>query len=114
MKKRPISVTILGVLMLATGVGGLGYHLYKAASWYPLPEDLILVCIMSIAAAACGVFLLLGSNWARWLALAWMAFHVGVSALHSVQQTAVHCALLAAFVYLLFRPAARAYFAGRT
>jgi hypothetical protein len=114
MKKRPISVMILGVLMLVTGIGGLGYHVYKAASWRPFPEDLVLVCALSIVAAVCGVFLLLGSNWARWLTLAWMAFHVGVSALHSVQQTVVHGLLLAAFAYILFRRPAREYFSAGT
>ncbi len=35
--------------------------------------------------------MLRGSNWARWLALAWIAFHVFLSFLHSWQQVLVHC-----------------------
>lgn len=110
MKNRPISVTILSLLMLVTGAVGFVYHLYLARPWHPFPSDLILVCAVSLLAVACGVWMLRGANWARWLTLAWMAFHVGVSALHSMQQTVVHGALLVVFVYVLFRRPAREFF----
>jgi hypothetical protein len=110
MKRRPISVTILSLLMLVTGAVGFVYHLYLARPWHPFPSDLILVCAVSLIAVACGVWMLRGCNWARWLTLAWMAFHVAISTLNSVQQTVVHGLFLAVFIYLLFRPAARAYF----
>ena len=38
----------------------------------------------SSLAIVCGVFLLRGHNWARWLALAWIAFHVVLSAFHAI------------------------------
>jgi hypothetical protein len=49
-------------------------------------------------------------NWARWLALAWMAFHVILSVGHPPQELIVHTVILLLFAYLLFRPEARAYF----
>ena len=49
-------------------------------------------------------------NSARWLALAWVAFHVIVGALHSVQQFAIHCLFCAVIAWFLFRPEARRYF----
>jgi hypothetical protein len=57
--------------------------------------------------------MLLGKNWARWLALAWITFHVVISFYHSIQQVLVHALVLLLFVYCLYRPAAGAYFSGR-
>ena len=57
-----------------------------------------------------GVYLLRGVNWARWGAVLWMAFHVGVGALNSLQQVIVHAVLLAVFAYFLFRPGSNLYF----
>jgi predicted MFS family arabinose efflux permease len=110
MKKRPISVTILSLLMLAVGAGGFIGHAYQGRPWHALPSDMVLACVVSLIAVVCGVWMLRGANWARWLTLAWMAFHVGVSALQSVQQTVVHGVLLAVFVYLLFRRPALEFF----
>jgi hypothetical protein len=109
-KPRPISVTILSLLMLVTGAAGFAYHFYQAKPWHAFPADLVTACLVSLLAVVCGIFLLRGSNWARWLTLAWMGFHVTLSALNSMQQTIVHGLLLLVFAYVLFRPAARAYF----
>ncbi|HEX4030995.1 MAG TPA: hypothetical protein VHX20_11565 [Terracidiphilus sp.] len=113
MKPRPIPVTILSLLMLATGAAGFTFHAYSARPWHRFPADMVLACLVSLIAVVCGIFMLRGSNWARWLTLAWIAFHVAISALQSVQQTVVHGLLLLLFAYLLFRPAARAFFSAR-
>jgi len=110
MNKHPISVTILSLLMLVTGVLGFVHHAYEARPWHTLPADAIAACLVSLVAVICGVWMLRGANWARWLTLAWMAFHVGLSALKSVQETIVHGVLLALFIYLLFRRPAREFF----
>jgi hypothetical protein len=57
-----------------------------------------------------GVYMLRGANWARWLAIAWIAFHVGVSYFHSWGEMAMHAAILVVFAYILLRPAAAEYF----
>jgi membrane protein implicated in regulation of membrane protease activity len=54
--------------------------------------------------------MLRGSNWARWLAIAWLAYHVVLSAFHGWQETIVHFLFFAGVAYLLFRPNASAYF----
>jgi hypothetical protein len=54
--------------------------------------------------------MLRGRNWARWGALAWMAFHVVLSAFHSLVQLAMHSVFFAVIAYFLFRPAAKEYF----
>jgi hypothetical protein len=57
-----------------------------------------------------GVFLLMGNGWARWLMLAWLAFHVVVSAFHSLSETIAHLALLMVVTYFLLRPPVSSYF----
>jgi hypothetical protein len=57
--------------------------------------------------------MLRGNNWARWLALAWIAFHVVVSFFHSLQEVVVHSLLFMLIAYFLFSPEARAYFRHR-
>ena len=59
-----------------------------------------------------GVFMLYGHNWARWLLVVWLAFHVIVGALHSPFHFVTHVLFFVVGLYLLFRPAASAYFRG--
>lgn len=110
MKKRPLSVTIIGCLFLATGVIGLAYHLTELNSQHPFQSDLVWVWIVQLIAIACGVYILRGSEWARWLALVWMAFHVILSVFHSVFELVVHGLLFVALTYFLMRRPATEYF----
>ena len=57
-----------------------------------------------------GVFILRGDNWARWLPFSWMALHVVISFVDSLQKVATHALFFVVIGYLLFRPEARAYF----
>jgi len=61
-----------------------------------------------LLAFVAGVFMLRGHNWARWLALAWIAFHVEIS-FPVVRQIAIHSLILAVIAWLLFRSRARHY-----
>ena len=110
MNKRPLAVTILGWLFIVLGVVLFVYHLtaidphrhfHSEDVWIPLAE---LVWVVS------GAFMLRGHNWARWLALAWIAFHVALSFHHSLHEVVVHGLLLVMIGYLLFRADASAYF----
>ena len=56
--------------------------------------------------------MLRGHNWARWLAVAWIAFHVILSAFHSVQEAAFHALLCAVIIWSLFRAGSAGYFRG--
>jgi hypothetical protein len=51
-------------------------------------------------------------NWARWLALAWIAFHVVLSAFHAFSELVIHGLLCAMIAWGLFRPEAGRYFRG--
>ncbi len=98
---RPVSVTVIGCIFVAAGTSGLIYHLPDFSLW---------VSLVRLIAIVCGVYMLRGHNWARWAALAWIAYHVILSAFHSMFELAVHALLCAAFAYFLLRPRATRYF----
>lgn len=101
----PIPVLIVAFLYLTVGGVGFIYHFRDLRApdglWIELTECLAFVS---------GAFLLFGRNWARWLAVAWMAFHVVLSAFGSLRETAVHAVFLAAIAWLLFRPDSSRFF----
>lgn len=109
MNKRPLSATIIGWLYIITGAMSAVFH---AAGFklHPFAYDVVFVELVNLAANAGGAYVLLGRNWARWLVIGWMAFHVVVSAFHSVYESALHALFLAILAYLLLRPAASRYF----
>jgi hypothetical protein len=104
--KRPLPVTIIGCLFIAAGLVGLVYHVSER----PLDPSIVLISIVRIFAVVGGVFLLSGHNWARWLILAWLAFHVVVSAFHSLSEFMPHVVLLMVVGYVLLGPPASKYF----
>lgn len=104
--KRPIPVTILGGLFIVAGVVGIAYHLSER----PADPSIILITFIRVLAVVGGVFLLMGQNWARWLVIAWLAFHVVVSGFHSLPEMAAHAVLLIAVAYFLFTPPDSKYF----
>jgi hypothetical protein len=112
MKKRPLSVIVIGCLYVVTGAIGLVSYLSQFKLQQPFPYDIVWASLVSAIAIVSGVYLLRSSNWARWLAMAWIAFHVVLSVFHSRYELAIHSLLFAAFAYLLFRPEANQYFSG--
>jgi hypothetical protein len=65
-----------------------------------------------IIALVSGVFLLRGRNWARWLALAWMVFHVIISAFDPLPAVIIHALFCVVIAWILFRADAARYFHG--
>lgn len=110
--KRPLSVTILGCLYLAIGIIGFVYHGKEFLARSAFQSDIISIEITEFIAILCGAFILRGHNWARWLAVAWIAFHVILSAFHSLSELAVHTLFCAVIAWILFRPRAAKYFRG--
>ena len=110
MNRRPLSVTVVSLLIAAAGVVGFAYHLTGLNVRHPLQNDVVWVELVRLVAIVCGVYMLRGRNWARWLAMAWIGFHVVISAFHSFPQLAVHGVLFVVFAYVLFRPRATEYF----
>ncbi len=110
MNRRPLSVTVIGCLFVAAGAIGFAYHLTEFKTQGQFEYDLIWVCFVRLLAILFGLFVLRGSNWARWLLLVWILFHVILSAFHSLSELAIHSLLLAVVTYFLFRQQASAYF----
>jgi hypothetical protein len=107
--KRPPSVLVLSCSYIAVGTIGFAYHFPQPLAFHY--EDVWIEGAELLAFVA-GVFMLRGHNWARWLAAAWMAFHVAIS-FPVVRQIAIHSLFLAVIVWLLFQSRAERYFASK-
>src|ERR1043165_7228946 len=110
--KRPLSVTLISGLFLAAGGVGLAYHATEFKAQVPFQYDLAWVCLVRLLAVIGAVFLLRAANWARWLLILWLAYHVGLGALHSASALIIHIVLLAVIAWFLFRRPASMYFRG--
>jgi hypothetical protein len=74
--KRPLSVTIIACVYIAVGAIGFVYHFTEFHARDAFQYDAVWVELVRFLAITAGAFMLRGHNWARWLALAWIAFHV--------------------------------------
>lgn len=110
MNKRPLSVTVIGCLFVAAGVVGVAYHITELKTQRLFEHGLVWVYLLRLLAILGGVFVLRGNNWARWLLLVWIAYHVILSVFHSPFELVVHSLLLVVVAYVLLRPQASAYF----
>ena len=108
--KRPISVTIIACVYLAVDTLALVYHFRELLS---LQRDSVSIELTEFLAVVSGAFMLRGHNWARWLALAWIAFHVILSIVESDHGLAIHGLLSVVIAWILFRPEAARYFRGQ-
>jgi hypothetical protein len=104
--KRPYEVTAAGWLFIVIGVLNTAWHLWKGA----LDRWMVPILFLTVSAIVAGVYLLRGARWARWLAFAWLAFHVGVSALNSVSAALPHVVLLLVVGYVLLGPPTSQYY----
>jgi hypothetical protein len=110
MKTRPISITILASVYLMVGTVGFAFHFREILARRAFQYDDALIEFTELIAIVCGVFLMQGRNWARWLALAWIAFHVAFSLFDSLHKAAIHGLFLVLIAYFLFRRDAKTYF----
>ncbi len=100
-------MTAIGFVFIAVGAVEIAYHLIGLR--HPL-QDVLWVCLVNLIAVICGIYMLRGSGWARWLTLIWIAYHVILSSFHSFGKLAVHGILFAVYAYFLFRPGVTKYF----
>jgi len=118
-QKRPLSLTIIGWLFIVFGLVSFIY------GFRPQPRpaghagdshffDTWFVPVIRALASVSGLFILFGLNWARWLLVVWMVFHIGISVLaHSLEAFLMHCIIFGAIGWFLFRPQASAFFKSR-
>lgn len=103
--RRPVPVLVVACLFLLVGIIGFIYHFQQLQQ-----PDGIWIEIIEALAVLSGAFMLRGQNWARWVALGWMAFHVALSAFGAVRELFIHALILAGIAWLLFLPESRRYF----
>jgi uncharacterized membrane protein HdeD (DUF308 family) len=109
MNKRPLSITVIGWIFVLTGAIGFAYHLSELNARHPFDNDGAWVLLARILAIAGGLFLLYGYGWARCLLIAWLAYHVVLSAFHSTVELTMHALLLIVIAYFLLRPHVSTY-----
>jgi hypothetical protein len=107
---RPRPVTIAAWLLILVGGVTLAEGLRPMIGGVPLASDDGHAALVRGLGVVAGAGLLAGQNWARWLAAAWWAFHVAISAGGSASTLFVHGAIFGAYLYVLFRPESAAYF----
>ena len=107
LEKRPLSVTIVACVYIAVGAIGFAAHFPELLAWQ---ADSVWVESTELLAVVSGALMLRGQNWARWLAIAWIGFHVGLSAFGNLRELAVHALFFVLIAWILFRPRAARYF----
>lgn len=112
MNNRPIPVTIIGWIYVVTGVVAFAVHAMNFKGTHPFEWDIVWACLTALLAIVAGAFMLRGCNWARWLAVFWIAGHIILSLFHPLSELIVHAALFAVITTFLFLPSASAYFRG--
>ena len=116
MKVRPLSITIIAWLFILFGCIALlsGLLPLTGANRAQLVAEFKthwMVHLSRLIQIAGGLFMLRGHNWARWLLVAWIVFHIVVGALHSWLQLFIHVLIFSVILFFLFRPRASEYFA---
>ena len=116
MNQRPRSITIISWIFIVFGIitllsGLLPYSEITSAQRVADLKSHWMVHLSRMTAIVSGVFMLYGRNWARWLLVAWILFHIVLSALHSLTQLLLHALIFTVILFFLFRRDASAYFA---
>jgi len=117
MNRRPPSITIIGWLFIVVGIAGLVWGLLPtleaAAAGRPIEFRVAeegIASLSRILAVVGGVGLFFRFNWARWLLVVWMVFHVWVAAVHSLSELVMHVVVFTTVIVFLFRPQVAGYF----
>jgi hypothetical protein len=116
MTKRPLSITIISWILIAFGGIAFVFSLQPLADSAAAQRtteysfELWLIPFIHMLALVSGVFMLYRFNWARWLLVVWIGYHVIISIMHSPFETIVHSLLFVVIIYFIFRPQATEYF----
>ena len=109
MKGRPVPVVIVSILFILVGCAGFVYHVNEIFELQNRYET-IWILFLRLLAIVIGVLLLYRNNLARWLAIAWLAYHVVIGAYNSTSQMVTHIVFLIIVSVLLFLPTSSLYF----
>ena len=107
--KRPLSVILISLLFIGSGTVGIIYHAPELKN-ITTEQEVIWILLLRLLAIVGGVFILQGANWAKWLLLAWIVYHVFLSIFHSTAELIMHVVVTIVVVIALFNPKANAFF----
>jgi hypothetical protein len=119
MTKRPHSITVISWIFILFGSVALLKNLLPpidsaaAQRMAGQPFEFWLIQATQALAVLCGVSMVYGFNWGRWLLVVWVGSHVIISIFHSALEVIVHSLLFSVLLYFVFRPQASAYFRAR-
>jgi hypothetical protein len=110
--KRPLTVTLISCLFIAAGVTGIVYH---ASEWKTLgmQAETIWAFVIRALAIVGGIFTMRGSNFARWVLVLWIVYHVVLSFYHTTAELVTHIAFAIVVLLGLFNSKANLYFKKR-
>jgi hypothetical protein len=109
--KRPLPVTLISFTFIIAGISGIVYHGTELKNIFADP-NVTWVFVVRLAAVAGGVYALRGNNWARWLLVSWIAYHIFLSFYHTMPQVAIHVLFALLTVLALFNKKSNSYFKG--
>lgn len=96
-------------MFIIAGVSGIIYHGPELLDYRDDP-DIIWIFALRMLAILGGILVMRRVNWARWLLVAWIAFHVVISFYHSAGEVIMHGIIMVLVIAALFYPGANAYF----
>ena len=120
---RPTSITVIGWILIVTGIMSLPGMFrtprtpqaqeIAAKNPVPTPIQRAISVVSTVVTVVCGYFLLQGKNWARYLIVAWSAIQLSYGFIASPFKLLL---ILGVFfflleTYFLFRPRAQEFFA---
>lgn len=105
---RPLLITLLGWLLILTGAAQFVLHAVRIHRPMHLPD--LGLPLFELVILVCGIFLLRGSNVARWIAVAWIGVHICIGFLDSPGRGLIHCLIFLLLIWLLFRPGVNTWF----
>lgn len=124
MNKRPRSVTVICLIFITFGSIVLVTSLFpptNAAAAREIagfraqhPFQYALLYVGPILALVCGVFMLVGFGWARWVFHAWFAHVIINNVIASPLRLLLPGLLFGVAVYYLYRPQANAFFRNKS
>jgi len=112
-ERRPLSIIVISLLFILVGLVTLVHAAMELINTTDRLTDLKshwMIYVSALAAIVGGAFLFKGENWARWLLVLWMAFHIVVGALHGIVPLLTHAVIFSVILFFLFRRPASEYF----
>jgi uncharacterized membrane protein HdeD (DUF308 family) len=115
-ERRPRSIIVISLLFILLGTLTLIHAAWDLVNTEDRLTNLQhhwMIYLSAVAAIIGGAFLLKGHNWARWLLVLWMAFHIVVGALNGIVPLLTHVVIFSVILFFLFRRPASAYFSSQ-